>query len=112
LNKNKEKGDRWEREVVNYLTEKLGTVVERRKAGWTLDKGDLIGVTGFCIDCKDTALTAMGPGMDKAITSWRNSKQKYVVMIQKRRNKKVEDAYVVMPMWMWLTLLEELDLDD
>ena len=46
--------------------------------------------------------------MDKALVSWENTKQQYMVMFQKRRGKPVEDGYAVMPISNWLELYKRV----
>jgi hypothetical protein len=106
-NKNKQKGDRWELSVVKYL-KKWFPKVERRKAGWALDKGDLSGLPFFCVECKDTALTNIGTSMDKALVSLKNTPVEWVVMFQKRRGSgDPGEGYAVMTIEHWAELVDE-----
>ena len=49
----KRKGDDHERRIAAYLVENGWVHAERRKAGATLDKGDLYGILGVCIEAKN-----------------------------------------------------------
>ena len=106
-NANKQKGDRWELSLVHLIKEWFPDVA-RRKAGWAQDMGDLSGIPNLCVECKDTAPSAIGSSMDKALVSWENTKQQYMVMFQKRRGKPVEDGYAVMPISNWLELYKRV----
>jgi len=52
--KSKIKGSQAERDVVKYLQEWF-PYAERRLAGATLDKGDISGINGVCIEIKNHA---------------------------------------------------------
>ena len=56
MNKNKNKGSAYERSIVDYLRS-VGFTVDRTRAGWTDDRGDIHGVAGpggpFTFECKN-----------------------------------------------------------
>lgn len=56
-NPNKNKGSAYERLIVNYLRDE-GFSVDRTRAGWTDDRGDIHGLSGpdnrtFVFECKN-----------------------------------------------------------
>lgn len=53
LQNNKAKGQRYERDVCEMLTEELGRPVERRRLEGQLDRGDVAGIPGLIIECKN-----------------------------------------------------------
>lgn len=53
LQNNKAKGARYERDVCEMLTEELGQPVERRRLEGQLDRGDVAGIPGLIIECKN-----------------------------------------------------------
>jgi hypothetical protein len=105
-NPNKAKGSRWEADVRDYLTGQLGVRVERIPAGAAADRGDLSGLNGLCVECKNVARLDFAGWVDEATTEARNvNADTLPVVIAKRRNKSVEHGYVVMPVWAWAELL-------
>ena len=51
-NSSKRKGDVWERECAAWCRRNGYPEVERMRAGWAEDRGDLDGVPGLVIECK------------------------------------------------------------
>lgn len=105
-NPNKAKGSRWESEVRDYLATALDVRVERIPAGAALDRGDLTGINGLCIECKNVAKIELAGWVDEATAEARNvAPDTLPVVIAKRRNKSVTDGYAVMPLWAWAELM-------
>jgi len=53
LQNNKAKGAKYERQVCDMLTAELGVPVERRRLEGQLDRGDVAGIPGLIIECKN-----------------------------------------------------------
>lgn len=53
LRNNKRKGQIWESAVAVWLQDQFGGAVERRRLQGVQDRGDLAGVPGLVIECKD-----------------------------------------------------------
>lgn len=104
----KVRGDVWERDLVKFAAE-LGIPLERRKAGFHQDMGDLMGLHGFMVEAKAAAVAKLGESMDKTLVSWRNSGQRFPVMFQKRPNASTRDGYAVMPIQEFLLLWREIN---
>ena len=100
------RGDTWERDLVKFAAEH-NIELERRKAGFHQDMGDLMGLDGFMVEAKAAPIAHLGQSMDKAMESWRNSGQSWMVMLQKRPNAATSHGYAVMPIWMFLSLWKE-----
>jgi hypothetical protein len=51
-NPSKNKGSRFEREIADYLRS-LDIQVDRTRVGWADDRGDIHGIPGVVIECKN-----------------------------------------------------------
>lgn len=100
----KVKGTRWESAVRDWFNS-LGFDVVRPALHGSVDKGDLFGVPGWTIQCKDTARLDLAGAVDDAIEQARNARTAFAVAIVKRRRRGVGDAYAVMTLAQWATLL-------
>jgi hypothetical protein len=102
----KVKGSRWEAVVRDYLAESLGVRVERIPAGAGADRGDLTGIDGICVECKDQQKLELAGWVVEAEREASNvSADTLPVVIAKRRMRPVEDAYAIMPLWAWTELI-------
>ena len=105
-NPNKAKGSRWESEVRDYLADRLPYRVERIPAGAALDRGDLTGVPGVAIECKNEQKHDLAGWVEEATVEARNVGEDVLpVVVAKRRGKGAADGYVVMPVWAWVEFL-------
>lgn len=100
-NPSKDKGTRWETEVVNYLADNLPYQVERRALAGGLDKGDIAiwGGPGsdWALECKNTADWSknLSKYVREAEAEAANAGVPFGAVIIKRRQHTVADAYVV-----------------
>ena len=83
----RDKGARWERAVVHYLHDRGFTHTERRAPGQPIDRGDVLGITGVVIECKDHATPTPGAWLDQALEAATRSRADLAVVIAKRRGK-------------------------
>ena len=105
-NPNKAKGSRWESEVRDYLTEHTGHRVERLPAGAKYDRGDLAGIPGVAIECKNEQRHDLAGWVEEATVEAANVGGGVLpVVISKRRGKGAADGYVIMPVWAWVEFL-------
>jgi hypothetical protein len=95
------RGTRWESAVRDFLTAN-GLPVFRPALHGSADKGDLFGIAGWTIQCRDTAKIDLAGAMDDARTQAANAKTPAFVAIVKRRHKGVSQSYAVMPLEIWL----------
>lgn len=118
MNRNKNKGSAFEREVVEYLATHGHPYAERAYgAGRAEDEGDIDGVVGFCIEAKNHKEITLSTFMDEAVIEAGNINRRllsrgvtiltYPVSIIKRRRQNVERAYVVMELKDWARLVGE-----
>lgn len=117
-NPNKDKGSKFERDVARYLTEH-GIECERTRAGWADDRGDLDGpgLVNFAVECKDVGRIdlagfcdqALMEALHKAKATRRNVTP---VVVVKRRQRPVADAYCVVSLdWMTQLLKDHASLE-
>ena len=111
-NPQKQKGSAYERAVVQYLRNQ-GFNVDRTRAGWADDRGDVHGIEHpvlgrFTIECKNHKtmdLSGWLTELDREITA--NGGGLGVVVHKKRGQISSEDQYATLPFWMLVQLLRE-----
>lgn len=102
----KRKGSQWERDVANFLSERF-PAIERRLAGSQFDRGDLQGIPHTVLECKNHKTLRLGEWLDRLNEQMENAKAFRGAIIIKRRNKPVSQAMVVMPLVLWMELMDE-----
>jgi Holliday junction resolvase len=101
---NKVKGTRWESEVVDYLVEQGFTAVERRSLKGNADQGDLVGVPGWTLECKNEARINLAGYMAEGEAEAKNAGTDLFAAIVKRRRKGTAAAYAVMPLELFVKI--------
>ena len=76
-------------------------------AGNTMDKGDLNGLPGFALECKNLGKITLASIIDETLVEQKNAHADFGVAIIKRRGKSASESYVVMTLEQWITLLSE-----
>ena len=105
---NKAKGSQWERDVVYFLQANGFPDAERRYgAGVQEDKGDIRGVPGITLECKNQKSINLAQFVAEAELEAKHNKTKYGAAVIKRRNKSTGEGYVVMSLQQFVTLLQE-----
>lgn len=66
MSTNKAKGTRWESAVVGYLRERGWVHAERRALAGTKDLGDVTGIPGVVIECKNQNRRSLAEWLDEA----------------------------------------------
>ena len=103
--KSKIKGSQAERDVVKYL-QGWFPYAERRLAGATLDKGDISGINGVCIEIKNHAKLDLAGWLAELELETKNAKAWTGVVIHKRKGKgSPADWYATLPVSVWVELL-------
>lgn len=69
------------------------------------DRGDLLGIPGFVIQCRNTARLDLAGAIDDAKTQAANNGSGRPVAIIRRRGTSVAGAYVVMELCDWLEVI-------
>jgi hypothetical protein len=97
-------GKRWERDAAKHATARLAAagiiaddekITRRASIGKHDDEGDLFGIPGFAIQCKNTGrvdLTVVDEAQQQAV----NLGVEFGVLLQKRRQSSAGAAYAVM----------------
>jgi Holliday junction resolvase len=105
---NKAKGSQWERDVVSYFRASGFPDAERRYgAGVREDKGDIRGVPGITLECKNQKSIDLAQFVAEAELEAQYNNTPYGAAVIKRRGKGVAAGYVVMSLQQFVLLLKE-----
>lgn len=111
-NRNKNKGSAYERDVVNALRD-AGFRVDRTRAGWTDDRGDVHGLQGphgepFVIECKNHKAMDLAGWMAELERECANALAVHGAVVHKKRGTtSVDDHYATLPFGMLVSLLKQ-----
>lgn len=106
------KGSSYERSIVDYLRE-CGYRVDRTRAGWTDDRGDIHGVVSpaglpFTFECKNQKRLDLAGWVSELLVECKNSGGVVGAVIHKRRGTTSGyDQYATLPLGMLVRLLRE-----
>ena len=105
-NKNKIKGSQYERDVVSALIEDGFTKAERMYgAGRQDDRGDVRGLDGWTIECKNEAKIDLPKYLAELEREMANAGNDLGAVLVKKRGNNAKSSYVVMS---WQILIELL----
>ena len=108
-NPQKNKGDGFERLIVKYL-QSQGINAQRTRAGWTADRGDISGVRGLVLECKNHKSPDLSGWVKELEHECDNAGAEAGVIIHKRhRYTEARDQYVTLPLHMFVRLLAQLE---
>lgn len=99
MNVAKRKGTAWETAVVGFFKANGFPNAERRALSGVLDRGDIAGFP-MVVECKATQRIDLGVFMAEAEREAKNAKDTDHLLVIKRRQRSVADAYAVMPLWL------------
>ena len=111
--RNKSIGSAFEREVAAFFNGRGFKVFRRFGAGQTQDTGDLDGLSDFVIECKNVKTISLSTIMDETNRETKNAilagrrPVKWGVAVIKRRGRGAHDAYVVMDLEQFVTMLRD-----
>ena len=109
-NPQKAKGSQWERDVVKYLKETGHRWVERAYgAGRQDDRGDITGLPGWVLECKNHKAMDLAGWIAEANVERANANAEYTVVVVKRKGKPAANGYVVMELEQFSRILRELN---
>ena len=114
-NPNKARGSSFELDVARYMAAHGFPYAERRYgAGAQADKGDINGLPGVVIECKNHAAITLAAWMGELETECWNATVDLMhpprgILVVKRRGKGVERAYVVEELRSWCEHNKEND---
>jgi len=105
--KQAQKGAGFERLIVDYLRE-CGFRVDRTRAGWSDDRGDIHGVEGFTWECKNHKSLDLSGWVKELEVECANASTEIGAVVHKKRG--VSDAgeqYATLPLRMLIVLLKK-----
>lgn len=104
------KGSQFERDVVAYLRDQGFPYVERAYgAGRPDDVGDLDGIPGWCFELKNHQRIDLAGWIDEVHREQAQARAQFGVVVVKRRQRPIAQAYVVMELEQLARLLAERD---
>lgn len=96
MGKNQRLGAAWEQAVADYFKDHGFPHCERRVTNGAKDRGDLSGIIGVVIECKNEQRIDLSGYMDEVRVEKANAGVELGFAVIKRRNHGVDRAYVVM----------------
>jgi hypothetical protein len=97
MSASRRKGTSWESAVVAYLIEQGWPHAERRALHGALDKGDVTGLPGVCLELKNAARVELAAWWEEAKAERRNANAATAAVWFKRKGKaSPRDGYVLM----------------
>lgn len=106
-NPQKRKGDGFERDIVDYLRSQ-GFTVDRTRAGWADDRGDIHGIDGFTWECKNHKALTLAGWIGELLTECRNAGTTLGAVVHKKRGvAEPSEQYATLPLGMLVQLLKE-----
>jgi Holliday junction resolvase len=106
-NPQKNKGDKFERDTKDYLVAN-GFRVDRTRAGWADDRGDLHGVDGFTWECKNWKTISLPLWIRELEAECLNNSTELGAVIHKKRGvTDMGEQYATFPLRMLVQLLKE-----
>ena len=106
-NPSKEKGTRFESDIVKWLRASGWDVWRMAQTGHE-DQGDIGGLADFAIEARNRKKLELAKNVDDANDRARCKGAKFGVTIMKRQNRPTEDAYVAMDLATFVRLLQAL----
>ena len=108
VNPQKTKGDGFERVIVGAI-EAVGLSAWRTRAGWTDDRGDIAGLDGVVVECKNHSRLDLGGWIKELAREVSNAGARRGVVIFKRKGTAdPEDQYVLMTVRDWLAMEKQI----
>jgi hypothetical protein len=102
------KGTSFECAIVAYLKDHGFPFAERAYgAGRPDDKGDILGIVGWTIEAKNHKTMDLAGWCSEASAEAINGRSHFWAVIAKRRNRPVDDAYVVISLEQFARLVGE-----
>ena len=93
----RDKGARWERSVTNWLISRGWIHAERRPGGMPIDRGDILGIGGVLVECKDHATLSLSAWVDQAERAAARfpGSPPFVVIAKRKGRIYVGDSYAI-----------------
>ena len=103
---NMRRGREWENDVAAYLND-AGWTVERRSRRGVHDAGDIVGLPGWMLECRNRARIALWDWMDELPSKIANAGARWGAVVLKRRRRSTGEAAVIMPLSAFVELIRE-----
>lgn len=94
--RSKRRGTEWERELVDWLRERGYANAERRQLDGRGDRGDITGIPGVVIECKNTIDAALGEGMKELEDEMQNDHAAFGFVALRRKRYGTGRSYAIM----------------
>jgi hypothetical protein len=107
-NPNGRKGAGFERAVADLFADAGFLWADRKTKRGQRDQGDVTGIEDWTLECKNERTIQLAAAVDEATLEAANAGTSWFAAIIKRRNKNVRDAYVVLPLWLFIRLVKHL----
>ena len=107
-NPNGRKGAGFERAVADFWKDAGFMWADRKSKRGARDEGDVTGVEDWTLELKNERTIQLAAAVDEATIEAANAGTAWFAAIIKRRGKNVRDAYVVMPLWLFVRLVKRL----
>ena len=101
------KGNRYNHEVVQFLKGCGWDGAERLVAGESADRGDVTGVDGWVIECKNHKTLRFGEWCDELPAKIKAAGARHGVVIAKRARRETYESYAVMPLHSFIYLIQK-----
>jgi hypothetical protein len=109
-NPSKRKGSLWERRIAEWLRGHGFLHAERRALEGVNDRGDIAGIPGIVVECKNHKTWALSEWMDELQVEKRNANSTHGIVVIPRRSHPVDRAYVVMELGQWADLFGDREI--
>lgn len=106
-NPSKKKGSKFETDVVGYFNDNGFPHVERRTLRGNKDCGDIAGLPEWVLELKATKGIELGATLTEAKKEAENAGVHKYAAIHKRRQANVRDSFVTLPLWLFVSMLQE-----
>ena len=108
VNPQKNKGDGFERVIVGAI-EDAGLSAWRTRAGWTDDRGDIAGLDGVVVECKNHSRLDLSGWIKELAREVSNAGARRGVVVHKRKGvSDPNEQYVTMTVRDWLAMEKEI----
>jgi len=106
-NPSKRKGDAYERSIIEYLRSQ-GFTVDRTRAGWSDDRGDIHGIKGLVLECKNHKTLAIPAWLEELRVEMANAGCDMGAVVHKRRgSEKGGEQYATLPFGLFVELIKK-----
>lgn len=105
MSASRQKGTAFETAVVRYLQDQGFGAAERRALSGKNDRGDVAGLPGWTLELKAEKAISLASYVDEARTEAVNAGTDLYAAVVKRRGKGVSEAYVVLPLQVFVKAL-------